>query len=298
MVKNLLIPSRKLSVVDQQNKIFNGQICLFTATGTKNRDLKILDIYNNKILSIITDADKFKKLLDSYKYFQPHFKISKIFSYDSSKNTIIEELIVSKPRTNWLEREYQKVMDTIFISYIHNYPFYVKKYNYKSENMLEKVYNLKNDNILNGITNNILDRLPKEFLYLEVPIIYQHGDINLHNIMLGKDNEIYFIDWNKAGYYSILYDLFNWIRSEGNSNLYEFKRYMLGGYDEKFEEVFSIFEMKFEKQSRLEYFYLFLLESLYRRVINRDKKTKKLRLNEYQRLLANIGKELEHIEKD
>ncbi len=218
---------------------FQGSFYLLTATNTEDMNVKVFDIKGNKILTEFSNFKSFEKMISDYNYFKHFFNIPSILHYNSDKRITIEELIESKTKNTWSYGDYKKIIDYIFNSYIEYYKATITKKPLEFSTVSNILYKLNKDGVLKNLACQIESVIAEDLILKKIPIIYQHGDLNLHNIILGKDGIMYFIDWNTSGDY-----------------------------------------------------FIFLLESLYNRTLNRNLNKKVARKKEYERLFNNVEKEL------
>ena len=127
-------------------------------------------------------------------------------------------------------------------------------------------------------------------IFNDIPTINQHGDLWLYNIMLGKNGEIYFIDWEHSGCYFLFYDLFWWMQNEAlySDNFSYLEIYIMGKYDFHFKEIFGALSYNFNEKLRKDYVYIFILELLHKRILNNTEVIKNTANVLYSKLFLKI----------
>ena len=276
-IKRALAPN-KLSISNNSEKEdFRGSIYLLSNDTSDEKDVKIFDIKTSKVLTVYVEIENLKKKIEDYKYFGEYFNIPEIMEYDFDKRTSVEELVLSKTKNTWNELDYSKVIETIFSSYEQYYKSSSKNNNYGSAKVSDMLSELKEDETLNDLVCQIEKEISKELITDDIPTINQHGDLWLYNTMLGENGKVYFIDWEHSGGYFLFYDLFWWMQNEAlyNDNFSHLERYIMGEYDVHFKGVFDALNYKFNKRLREDYVYIFMLELLYKRILNNSENIKK-----------------------
>ncbi len=96
------------------------------------------------------------------------------------------------------------------------------------------------------------------------PFLELHGDLWTSNILIDEhhNEDIYYIDWEHSKEYIMFYDFYCLIWNDvyhKQDNTY-FNKYMLGEYDQYFNNVFQIFDIEFEARYRAEYFSIFFFK--------------------------------------
>lgn len=269
---------------------FKGTIFLFSNDTSIKRDLKIFDIKTSKVLTVYVELENLKKKIEDYKYFGEYFNIPEILEYDFDKKTSVEELILSKPNNTWKELDYSKVIETIFSSYKQYYKSSSKNNNYGSAKLSDMLSELKEDETLHDLVCQIENEISKKLITEDIPTINQHGDLWLYNTMLAENGQIYFIDWEHSGEYFLFYDLFWWMQNEAlyNDKFVYLENYILGVYDVRFKEILGALNYKYDERLRKDYMYIFILELLYKRILNNDESIKKLGNTLFSKLFVQI----------
>lgn len=267
--KKILVPTKILISENKKNSDFKGSIYLLSNHNSDIRDAKIFNLNHNQILTIYASLDSLQKKISYNDYFGYYFRTPKILTVDYDKKFSIEELVLSKPKRLWSFFDYQIVIENIFKSYRNYYMESAGKQVHKPGYLSSLIRKLKSDELLQDIAGKIENEIPQTLITDNIPIMKQHGDLWLRNTLLGDNGDIYFIDWEYAGEYFLFYDLFYWMLCEwtDNSDFSYIYNFMNGKYDACFEDIFQPFNYKYDRQYCKSYFYIFILEILYHRVL-------------------------------
>jgi hypothetical protein len=112
-VKKLLIKN-SYTVNNEDNKpdaieiFFKGNILL---PGTNGKDIKIFDVYTNRILCIYFDEEDYAAKLGSMQGFEEFFPIPAIIDVDPSMNCFTQEFIDFRQKDTWTHEDYIYVFD-------------------------------------------------------------------------------------------------------------------------------------------------------------------------------------------
>lgn len=289
-IKCALAPNKLIISNNLEKRDFRGSIYLLSNDTSDEKDVKIFDIKTNKVLTVYVEQQNLNKKIEDYKYFGEYFKIPQIIGYDFDKKTSVEELVLSKPKNSWDELDYSKVIESIFSSYEQYYNSTSKNNNYGYARVSDMLSKLKEDETLNNLVCQIEKEISKELIADDIPTINQHGDLWLYNTMLGDNGKVYFIDWEHSGEYFLFYDLFWWMQNEAlyNDNLLHLEGYIMGKYDVHFKGVFDALNYNFNKRLREDYVYIFILELLYKRILNNSVNIKKTANALFSKLFVQI----------
>lgn len=289
-IKCALAPNKLIISNNFEKEDFRGSIYLLSNDISDEKDVKIFDIKTSKVLTVYVEQQNLKKKIEDYKYFGEYFNIPEIMEYDFDKKTSVEELVLSKPKNTWNELDYSKVIETTFSSYEQYYNSSYKNNNYGYAKLSDMLSELKEDETLNDLVCQIEKEISRELITDDIPTINQHGDLWLYNTMLGKNGKVYFIDWEHSGEYFLFYDLFWWMQNEAlyNDNFSHLERYIMGEYDVHFKGVFEALNYNFNKRLRKDYVYIFILELLYKRILNNSENIKKTANALFSKLFVQI----------
>lgn len=231
---------------------------------------KIFDFYNKKILTRHVSQSNYYKNIKNYKTFNSHFRIPSITHYCSANYVTMEEMVDFIPRNKLKERNFDKIVDYIFNSYCDYFEMRVKASQYNTAKaadfLTDYQLNLNSDAVF--ITNKLKKYIERNSLNRNIPILLQHGDLSLSNILLAKNKKCYIIDWEHANSYSFLYDImWAWQNEAINRNNYYFlKEYYSGKYDKNLQRIFNIFNLSYDDNLRHVYLNIVIAELLYKRI--------------------------------
>lgn len=252
---------------------------------------KIFDLSSNKVLSIFLNKKDYKSFLDSNQYFKEHFPLPKILYNNDEELSIIEELIVFQPNRLWMKEDYLYVIEDIFKRYI-TYAEACKenvKYCFISPTDYMKIFEINDDKYISEIRSKI----PKDLLSIHLPALRLHGDLWTTNILVQKSDRysIHYIDWEFSQDLLFFYDFFNlmWVEVYNHNNYLYIDNYVNGMYDHYFNELFLIYNLKYEPKFRMEYFHVFFLQFYLVRLINLQGKDKNKYFRQYRKLSRKIS---------
>lgn len=290
IIKKMFEPRSILFKRDEITRKFEGTVYLFSNDTNIQKDVKIFNIKKGQILSVYVKMETLKQKIEDYKFFSSYFTIPKIISYDFDEKISIEELVISRPKKTWDNQDYDIVIESIFNSYKNYFDICRMNNLFSYGNISGMISQLKNDKVLNGLTIKIEKEISQNLITDKIPVINQHGDLWLYNTMLGENQEVYFIDWEHSGEYFLFYDLFWWMQNEAlyNDNFSYLERYIMGKYDIHFKGIFESLNYNFNEQLRKDYVYIFILELLYKRILNNSENTKKTANTLFSKLFVQI----------
>jgi len=249
----------------------NGTFLLMSnkQKGEKNYgDFKIFDFNNKKILTRHVSQSGYYKKIEKYKMFNSYFRIPSITHSCITNYVTTEEMVDFIPRNKLKERDYDKIVNYIFNSYCDYFEIRVKTSQYNTANAMDFLtnYQLNSDTFL--ITHKLKKNIERNSLGSNIPILYQHGDLSLSNILLAKNKKCYMIDWEHANSYSFLYDImWAWQNEAINRNNYYFlKEYYSGKYDKSLQRIFGIFNLSYNENLRHVYLNIVIAELLSKRI--------------------------------
>ncbi|MDW7670544.1 MAG: phosphotransferase [Bacillota bacterium] len=288
VVKRFILPKRL--VVNDNNDLtrFNGTVLYFSSG---QHEIRIFNFEAKKVLSVYKNDIRWMKHLENYHYFNRYFKMPEITSHDDEAKTSVEEMILHKPQREWTKDDKYKVMDEIFGLYKRYFRICIQEGKVGTMTLKHMLESLKKDPVLDEFGFLLERKLPPNWDMMELPFVKQHGDIWRNNVLLKDDDEkIFFIDWEHAGEYVFLFDLFKWIDLEAvfNNNSLHLKEYLRGGYDKEFIELFSLFGLDFEKKYRTGYYCAYFIDHLYKRVITKAADRKAVVKMSYSRFLVEL----------
>jgi len=290
-IKRMLIPKTINIKNNSQNTYFRGSICLFSNDNFMDKDVKVFDIHNSRILTSYVNKESLIKKIEHYEFYSMYFNIPKVIEYNFDNNHSLEDLIISKPKNCWDEFDYNRVIDKIFKSY----KFYYKKSLNCNDNLeytsaIKIIKDLKSDETLKNFADSIENELSNELIFQDIVTVKQHGDLWLYNTILDISGAVYFIDWEHSGNYGFYYDLLWWMINEAiyNDNFSYLEKFANGLFDKYFDDIFNIFKYKFNILKRKEYIYIFLLELLQKRILKESYEIKVTVLDVYSKLFDQV----------
>jgi len=215
-----------------------------------------------KVKNILRDYHKFNNIKNAFYKFNNYFPIT-IIDFCGKNNSYNEKYIDFTPCEYWGRKEKDSVINKVF-NYYNNY-FRQNKLNQKDKISTQQLFkSFKRSSNLQELKNIIEEILSdKDFLKLEWPIVPVHGDLGFHNILLAE-SQLYFIDWEDWGKHILFYDLLNMMFFEyafHGDNTY-IKKFIRGHYDEEFESIFKVMDIKYKHNMKMKYFTLFLVERM------------------------------------
>lgn len=240
---------------------FAGTLFLPANNNSKKKDVRIFNFNESTVLTIYKEEERFYHKLNTYNFFKTNFPIPKIQYYNNKDFIFIEEFIDYKPKIKWTDNEMNYVSETIFKTYLSYFKectyknnYYIKRYgDIIDELRLDKFY-IKFMDMFTEYSKETLDGLL-------LPFVKLNGDMWFYNVLLSKENNCYFIDWEHSDYYMILYDFFWFMYYEASyNNDYTFiYNYCLGKYDDIFNQSLKEFGCDYYNEKKVLYFICFIL---------------------------------------
>ncbi len=247
--------------VFSKNKVFEGKLIFLNAQGS-------IKIFNDVSVLTFLENKNIDKMINNYKQVDDFFDYPRIITIHN--NYYIEEFILDKKKKNLEE--------------LHS--IYHVLLNFYSKQKIEYKKLSVDDFVWEKLT--VKNKLFIESIYTthSYPFVLSHNDIHFGNILIG--DKMYIIDWEYFGENLIYYDFLNILFVEalnGDRSFLEF--FFSGELDSYFEKLFSIFNLKYNKNNRKKYFDIYLLN----KIILRDIQESKVHLNKvlinYQKVRKN-----------
>lgn len=248
---------------------FSGTIFMLGGGGRNN---KIFDLENKKVLTQYKYDDDYNKAILLYKQFHSCFKMPKVLHVDSDESVIIEEFIDFKNFEDWSQTDFKIVINDLHTS-VHSYVKEQKKNNeiaWKSINDLLQEVDREN---LFAFINELQLNIDQDLKDKKYPYLFLHGDMWTSNILIKKeDNSIRYIDFEYANYYIFFWDLFfiMWNEYIRYNTTYYLSEYISGSYDKLFRNLFTLFDLNYEEDKKMDYIHMFILEFYQERWNNVD----------------------------
>ena len=257
------------------NKTFQADFIMVLAEG----EYKLFDISSQVVYTKMSDSKK-NAIIRGQLLFKDYFNTTFIREVS---NGIVEKYIDYISIDSLQPDKRIILLEKIIQSYID----YTKKNSVmgtiSKESCVQQFKALKIKPV-DEMINGILRYIPED---IQMPSIYQHGDMHFGNILIDEQNtyiidfemfreELFFYDIMNCLYVEIVdkhkYDLIEWFRSDKTSS------------NALFRNLFFEMGMNFSCEKKQEYFAMFLLRRLYSdiiRAINRLSKNKTKKYLEY-----------------
>lgn len=246
-----------------------GSILLFSNTRIKNdtpASVKVFNIERDEVVTFYRDTLKMKYDLSGIKYFDQYMNNSSVLlEINEEKHFVREKLIHSLSEQKWSDFDEHFVFEALLKSYADYYIAVKKSKKINVGTLIAQATDMK---IGDGLMNLLSDMLIQNADTLELHEVYQHGDLSATNVLYQKDNSsIYIIDYEHFGEYYFLYDLFWFMTNEAiyRNRWQLFDSYMVGTYDDQFLKLFEGMGATFDKQLRLPYYAVFVLQMYIKR---------------------------------
>lgn len=279
-------------IIKSRSKLFFGDALLFSNELNITREFKIFDFEKSEVISQHLKEKTFSSELKFYKFFSEHFKIPKIKLVNEKKLYYIEELINVKQYNEWNNNDYDIVVNKLYEKFYDYHLNCQQSYNKQKNVDFLKYFNaIQKNAALKELNETIISNLDSRYLNIGIPSILSHSDLWLRNILLSKNREVYFIDWEHAREHSIFYDLLFYIQNEYvyNNNVIPLKNFLEKNNNNNFGEILKLYNLSNEVNDRKNYFLLFLIEFLYFRLNNVGVNTSKI-ISKYIKLIENLNK--------
>jgi hypothetical protein len=232
-------------------------------------DFKIFDFANKKILTKHVNHFNYGKKIDTYKIFCPFFNIPSIIYFGESQNITIEKMVDIIPYKYWKEKEYNIAANYILTAYFYYFKGIkdpLKLSLVQPENFFSKI--ALTPKALVGL-NKIRDNIGPNLLKINLPLVFQNGDLSISNVLISKKENCFIIDWEHANHFTFLYDIMWPWQNEAiyHNNYFFINEYYKGEYDVALNKIFTIFNLSFNHLQRHNYFNIVVAEILYRRIL-------------------------------
>jgi len=276
-------------ILDQE---FIGNVYLPVGSTNGYKDKKIFDLENNKILTVFSEQKHYQSVLTNFEYFKEYFPMPAILSTNEHKNLIIEDLIFFYPVNQWEEEDFLFLMGDVFDRYYHYFSDCKIKGSYSSTTTPALLEGLPECQEVEFIRNQINPDLWE----VDFPTLKLHGDLWVANTLLikGKKNQVKYIDWEFSSELFFFYDFFNmmWLDVYMKERYFYINRYVKGEYDQQLKRLFSVFDLVFEPQYRMNYFHLFFLNFFKERLVHFAEGDKQAYFQQYKWLVEAVEPEI------
>lgn len=247
------LPSIKIKINKNLRTSFCGQIAMLTT----NNDLKIFDLKNNQVLSLLDIVSK-ERFHNTYEIFQG--KLAMPYLFDTNEG-IVERIIQNISRSTWGH-------DLIIRNYLcilSDQRDYLKTatiaYEITFSDIWENIQKFQFTR-LNKIARQITEKINDTY---SMPCVFLHRDIHFGNTLF-DGRQLYYIDFEYADNEVFFYDIFNCIFVEfilnRDSLLLSLYLKKDGDMFANLYEIFNIMGVNFNEKSYLDYLYIFLLARL------------------------------------
>jgi hypothetical protein len=281
---------KKFTIHEQDNQIndFLGTVYRPIRSSTGYSDSKIFDFAGNQVLSIFTEEKDHRSVIERYEYFNIYFPMPAVLWSNKEHLLIMEELIGFQPTNTWVKEDYLYVMEEIFSRYFAY--FIVCKTKgiaalYSPSDLLDTLSEHHKINVIRS-------KISLELVDLIMPYVKLHGDLWTANILLEKTDkhQIKYIDWEYSNEFIFFYDLFHlmWLEVYVNNNSIYIEKYANGEYDHYFKKMFTLFNIPYKEELRLDYFSIYFLNFYQERLVQLHEVDKKNYINQFIRLLEKL----------
>ncbi len=248
---------------------------------TRKGQLKVFDHDEGVVHFFTEDEEVIERARHFWTNYAPYFDKQIISAIDDRKRCITERYIIEC--SNWRKKpdEVKKITDRVWDSILN----YVKaKASEKSmlnvPEYIDMVVSSCDDTDLTGVIREIGLNIPND---LEpVPIIFQHNDMVLSNILVENDGITVF-DYEFYGRNIFYYDALMFIMWQAlhyKEDLY-LSRFLAGDYDAFFRTLFDAVGCEYVLELKKDYCKLFLLANIDMHIKTGDKTN----LEKYRRVL-------------
>ncbi|MFE7060539.1 hypothetical protein ACFVAD_00135 [Sutcliffiella sp. NPDC057660] len=271
---------------------FNGELIMVTY----NQDVKIFDLKSKTVVNLVKDNHSYLKLIKTTNIFKDYFDIP-IISSNPIKQTYIERFIDFKPYSNWSLGEKEDAVRTIFSNYKNYFIYCSANSHFISRDIRDELAILKNlcdgSELLATLSTVIKNSLDSEWTYVNC-----HGDMVFSNILLYKKN-YYIIDWIDSGKHIFFYDLFNFMFGEAtfHRNYYYLEKFISGTFDHYLSGVFKLFNHTYDKEKKIYYLALFLINRIRFRIENKNDENLVAVFSSYHDTFNTFVKKIKSMEK-
>ncbi len=273
------------TIVKNENSAFFGHFVVFSNKLKEEKqygDLKIFDIKRKRILTSFNTAESYHKRQSAAAHFNRFFLIPTLLCHNDIRLLTIEEMVDFIPPPNLLQKDYLTIAKNI----LNFYTAYFRKI--YQPNTCEKVkpasffeyQELHPKNKANiEFIRSVID---ESVLNTEIPVVYQHGDLSISNILLTKNKNCYIIDWEHTAHFSFLYDIMFFWQNEAKhqNNHTPLVHYFQGGYDIQMRNIFRALDMEYDIQHRLTFYLIAVSEVIKNRVLKRSPMVHNAHLND------------------
>ncbi|MBS4172941.1 phosphotransferase [Bacillus sp. FJAT-49736] len=275
--------------LDKEN--FSGSVFRPVRSITGYSDSRIFDFDHHKVMNIFARKEVFYSTINHYEYFKKYFPIPPMLMKDEENLFIMEELIPFKQFNKWDENDYSYVIEELFYRYLEYFNDCKQNGNFYYKNSLSLYQSESEASEIQSFFKEINPCL----LTMNFPCLKLHGDLWTANIMLLEraTNQIYVIDWEYSNDYIFFYDIFHliWLELYVNNNEFYLYKYIHGEMDIFFEGIFTLFDLTFQKEHRLDYLYIYFLNFHKERVVHLHKSERQHFIHRFKKTVESIKKE-------
>lgn len=273
MLKDWHFDQEKILEIPGSESEFKGSILWFCMSG----DIKIFS--DNHVLTLCQNQENYDMKLTNYKYFSTYFPLPKIIHQSDNQQQFVEERIVS----DQCDLDKTKLQARIYQDYYQYFQKLMKNQTLSYRSVQQMLDNATID--WSPWIEPSIQSIPKSLQEMKFPKVKLHGDLWTANIIVDKQ-DIWYINWDESDDYLFFYDFFKmmWNEADVHGEHGYLDTYLARDWHADFTKIFKLFNLNFETEHRLAYFYLFFLNFLLES--NLPIEVKKLEWTDFQRKIS------------
>ena len=229
----------------------------------KVREIKLFSISKQKILTICTCEEEWKRQIYLYSLLHEAYHLPKITTAEEYENSYFVDMVDLLPIPN-NKSAIVEIADS------------TKKFN--SANLQKKINEVLTykyeDNRFETILDQISGQISPEVMNDNITLCMQHGDLSSENLIYGESNHrvgYWWIDWEHVKERVFYYDVFFYIQHSAfycNNDII-LEEFLSGNFDSILSDLFLHFGHTYIPERRKEYFCVFIIVFLMERICDK-----------------------------
>jgi serine/threonine protein kinase len=286
-IRNIIDAFFRLDLQMNTKNNYQGSLVMITGRG----NIKIFDFYNNQVITFLSELKEYEEKKSIYLKFREFFNIPQACFVDKDSAIIerrIDLISYEKLSNEMLSYSFEKVLFDykFYFSSVKDNVFEV----YEWSEICNDLYCVEDESFRTMLSELITVNKDE----IAIPRVEVHGDLNYQNILIDKE-DIYYIDWEFSKPLVFFFDIFNlmFIEAATYSNYIYIDKYIKGDYDKILSEIFNVFTLDYDKDKKMLYLCVYLIECMKRKdpfIYNNDIKQAQLK---YYFTLKNVLKRAE-----
>lgn len=246
-----LIQPKPLHITNDTSQKRSAELLMMTYDG----GVKLFDFEQQLVFYKVARATEFLHRVETHQFFSPYLSLPTV-DFIEKDQLMVEKLVAFQP---WLEKTKRQSLNAL----MDQYRQYLASVSTQTASLVGAKHwfvllrQLNPNHKLIAAADSLFQGKWQEFVF---PTVRVHGDFCFKNILHDSD-QVYVIDWEKAGDNWFFYDWMYLFLEEFDKGETIFLRHYLDGvYDHHFTESFDLFGVPFVAEEKTRYLVAVLMD--------------------------------------